>query len=61
VLECVVEFVQPLIGVGVGIDLEFFNNRRSVVDVGGEFVEFAGSHEQLVVFRREQTSLFVRS
>ena len=39
VLECFVEFVQLLASVGVVIVLEFFRNRRSVVDVGGEFVE----------------------
>ena len=45
------EFVQLLASVGVVIVLELFHNRRSVVDVGGEFVEFAGSHKYLQEFR----------
>ena len=34
--------------VGVVINLELFHSRRSVVDVGGEFVEFTVRHERLL-------------
>jgi hypothetical protein len=44
-LECVVEFLQLLTRVGCGIVLKFFHNHGSIVDVGGEFVECSGGHE----------------
>src|SRR4030095_8728477 len=61
VLECFVEVVQLFVGVGVVIKLELFHSRRSVVDVGGEFVEFRVRHERLLGSGRVNVPMGCRS